>query len=625
MTQRKPIPTAISFALAGMFFSGGALAAGPYCDAPENWADPEVWMETYSVEAGADFKVHVSIPEGVSPHNATTPPDLCNSDDPKKGDGDPGDEFHVEVFRVGPGQEFVSGLAGFADTPDSGEGDLGEKPVFIGVHETMWPWQGTTVTVKDIQGADNQVNLTSGIYQLKVCLGGRINGKRGTEITGGVEDITCDKDPDHKIVFTSFTVRPKGATTNKILLVDNQLTRVAESGFNGGPITGSGAAQDLAHPMDTVGSRGVQAVAAWLSQKGYGYDAMSSLDIEGGIPDQYKVVIFADHNAVWTDGMRTALTNYVAQQGHNVMMLSGQTMYWKGVVADGKLTVGEKGDTSAIALSFDKGGYVNGNNILLAANDNDNGLYKINNPTHWVYHGLTVADGDTFGGDVATPEKRIVGPVVDGADVTLDGNNIPATTFAVGANQYQVIAWSPALNGGVSGFALPGVFRSGSGGWIFNAATARWSEGLTDFDGQTDEATDVYTAFPLTDSITSAITKNVLDVMLDGGPVDTDGDGIIDKFDDKPNDKDNDGVDDSKDNCPADANADQKDSDDDGVGDVCDTPNGDATDDNTDNGGDSTDDTNNNADNQGGGGGSFNPALLLSLGLFLRRRRKTAA
>ncbi len=613
MIKREPLATAVSLALSGLFATSAAQA-GPN--------DLEVWMENYSIEAGADFKVHVSIPDGVSPHNAATPPPLVDPNDPKKGDGDAGDEFHVEVFRIGPGQEFLSGLAGFADTADSGNGDLGEKPIFIGKHETTWPWQGATVTIKDVQGNDNVVNLTSGIYQLKICLGGRINGKRGTDITGGGEDITCDADPDHKIVFTSFTVRPKGATNNKILLVDNQLTRVAESHFNGGPVTTSGAAQDLAHPMDSVGNRGVQAVAAWLSQKGYGYDAMSSLDIENGIPDQYSVVIFADHNSVWTDGMRTALTNYVAQKGHNVMMLSGQTMYWKGVVANGKLTVSGKGDTSAIALNFDQGGYVNGNNTLLASAGNTNGLYKINNPTHWAYHGLTVASGDTFGGNVGALEKRIVGPVVDGAAITVD-NGVPANKFTVGTNQYDVIAWSPALNGGNSGYALPGVFRSGSGGWIFNAATARWSEGLTDFDGKTD-ANGAYTAFPLTDATTSAITKNVLDVMLEGGPVDTDGDGIIDKYDDKPNDKDNDGVDDSKDNCPANPNADQKDSDNDGVGDVCDsTPNGDTTDDNgsgsdTGDGGDSS----SNSGNNGGGGGGLNPAWLLPFGLFLSRRRK---
>ncbi len=60
----------------------------------------------------------------------------------------------------------------------------------------------------------------------------------------------------------------------------------------------------------------------------------------------------------------------------------------------------------------------------------------------------------------------------------------------------------------------------------------------------------------------------------DGDNVDTDGDGICDDEDacpnDAQNDVDSDGVCGDEDNCPADANADQADGDDDGLGDACD-------------------------------------------------------
>ncbi len=329
--------------------------------------------------------------------------------------------------------------------------------------------------------------------------------------------------------FTTFTINPGAASTNDILLLDGLTERVGENNFGGKSLFDFNSTGGQANSVDILRPMGqnleVLGMAKWLKNKGFSYDAMSMLKLPSADLSSYKVIIVVGRSALWTDDMRNKLDTYVANGG-NVMFLGSENMRYKATLTASKLqadTSSAAGERAATAVKASTGlnftGFVNDpTQHFLPAGQGNNGAYLVGDAKHWVYTGSSIAkNGDVFG-----LGNLIVGPSVDGATIAKDANG---KVTLPGDDGFQVIAYSPAKtssNGDT--FGVAGLFHSGSGGWIFNAGTARWEKGLNDLE--TEKAAD---------PVVETITQNVIKAFRNG-MTDADQDGVPKGVDPDDND-----------------------------------------------------------------------------------------
>jgi len=131
------------------------------------------------------------------------------------------------------------------------------------------------------------------------------------------------------------------------------------------------------------------------------------------------------------------------------------------------------------------GGFVNNHGERLR--QDGYGDYAAFNSHHWVYEGTGLGEGDRFGWDAG-----IVGPEVDGADMSWV-NGIPVVTGIGGTpNNYRILALSPAGPASSRGHGTMGIYFTSQHGAVFNAATINWARALA------------------SDSAAGRITSNVL-------------------------------------------------------------------------------------------------------------------
>lgn len=251
----------------------------------------------------------------------------------------------------------------------------------------------------------------------------------------------------------------------------------------------------------------------WLEEQGYDAEYCTSLDLHADplLLRSYDVFVSVGHDEYWSQPMRAALEEQIADGGH-VLFLGGNTSWWQvrfsedlsrmicyksaaldpltGVV-DSLVTVNWfdppvlRPENPVTGLSFRNGGYVNYYGWYPVSEGY--GGYTAHRTDHWAYEGTGLAEGQEFG-----QEAAIVGHEVDGALVTWE-DSLPYVTGEDGTPLgFTILATSPASRG----LATMGLYTAPSGAVVFNAATIRWSAGLA------------------TDTTVSRITFNVLNELL---------------------------------------------------------------------------------------------------------------
>ncbi|WP_208622464.1 N,N-dimethylformamidase beta subunit family domain-containing protein [Mycobacterium gastri] len=160
----------------------------------------------------------------------------------------------------------------------------------------------------------------------------------------------------------------------------------------------------------------------WLEREGVAVDFCTDLDLhrDPDLLSGYRLLLSVGHDEYWSPRMRQAVQQFVAAGG-NVAFFSGNTSWWRIDLAD-------NGDMTCVhpPVSHPKGGqwwrsapenamtgvsYRRGGGWWDGPRDPVG--YTVQHGGHWVYEGLGLRTGDTFGA-----EERLVGYECDGA--TLD-------------------------------------------------------------------------------------------------------------------------------------------------------------------------------------------------------------
>jgi len=317
------------------------------------------------------------------------------------------------------------------------------------------------------------------------------------------------KTADHKSTLSFSVKEDQPGTKSKILLLDNASTRVAYNNWGGKSLYTFNSSDNikantvsLLRPGQNVARRQQREFVAWADNMSIPIEYASMMDLQNNpsLLSNYDTVVLAGHSEYWSKDMRDAYDSFV-QNGGNAMILSGNTMWWQ-IRLEGEQLVSYKNtgavndplygvnndlittnwfrdpvndpENRSIGVSWRNGGYVNAKGYFPASEGY--GGYTVTNADHWIYDGTTLENGDIFG-----QENTIAGFETDGALFTwVDG--APVVTGEDGTPlDFDILGYSPAENALGSGHATMGVFQAPGGGYVFNAATVDWADGLWDF------------------------------------------------------------------------------------------------------------------------------------------------
>lgn len=393
------------------------------------------------------------------------------------------DKFRIEVQRI----------AGEGTTAPTG---LDWKYGYT--NGTTAPAGFSSITTTNDVATLSFENLESGFYQIKICQEGTFTVNAATETVCISEAADSSR--------TYFSVRTAGTTNNKIALIDNTLTRYAEHFATNASPGDSNAFKTLASATGNLesaailgegGSYYAAATAVWLEVNNYNYDLLSYKDLaSANALNGYDAVIIAGRNAVWDQDSLNAIGSYTNTADKGIMYLGADNLSYLATISDNTLNVTARDGSALTGLR----------NSFAGETESTDGSYSaINNTeTSWVFGDSSLANGAAFGLYTSTstsidiPSKHIVGWTTDGYE---SGSTTAAETFTTaGDDTYHVIGQATAFNG----VATPGYFKAGDGAMVFNAATVRWAEGLSDRDE----------GYATVDGAVSTITKTVLDTFL---------------------------------------------------------------------------------------------------------------
>lgn len=254
---------------------------------------------------------------------------------------------------------------------------------------------------------------------------------------------------------------------------------------------------------------------SWLEKENIPYEVVTGLELyrDSTILSHYNVLCVVGHSEYWSKPERVQVDRFLGEGGCTII-LSGNTCWWQvrfeddghtmvcfkdksidplNGYADSLVTVNwyaspvNLPENLLTGVSWRNGGYVN--HGIAMPKDQGYGDYAVCNSRHWIYRGTGLKDGDEFGW-----ASSIVGYEVDGALFSWqEGWPVVNGTDQTPMN-YQILGLSPAAfsNGTLRGHATMGMYQHAGGGWLFNAATTNWVEGL------------------LNDSAVSKITRNLI-------------------------------------------------------------------------------------------------------------------
>lgn len=390
------------------------------------------YLSAFSVRQGESIGLHVSITEA--------------------------DEFDVRIYRISVPTQW---LASYEENTGTGY----PEPNDAWEHGAQWPVALEIPIPED---------WDSGIY--RVVLSSELGAQ-----------------------FLYFVVREdEPGSESPILVLDNSTTSIAYNEWGGRSLYSRprGTSLSLSRPGQNRVFKHERLFARWADHMGISVEHASMLDLHNDpeLLSPYSTVVIVGHNEYWSLEMREHFDAFT-QAGGNAVILGGNTMWWQIRIEGNSLICYKNGkidplfgvddsqvttywhmnpvygsEASSIGVSFANGGFVNHQNYLPATEGY--GGYTVIDWGSDIYAGTGLKVGDQFG-----TSSTIVGYEVDG--VALNASGLPEGDED-DPGYFTVLAASPAETGSWVGQGTMGMFRAGdgTGGYIFNAATVDWADGL---------------------------------------------------------------------------------------------------------------------------------------------------
>ena len=243
-------------------------------------------------------------------------------------------------------------------------------------------------------------------------------------------------------------------------------------------------------------------MAYWLEQQGYDVTYCSNLDLEhdAEVLDRCKVMLSVGHDEYWTRRMFERARE-AKDDGLSIAFFSGNSVYHEIELYES--SDGRPGRSFARKRRFEDEDELMGVKSYAVGY----GDWTVTSPEHWVFEGTGMSEGDAIPG--------LVGWEYHGAPA-----DIP---------RLEVVASGPLLQPPEPYERGPGhsavIYPGPAGGWVFNAGTIWWPEGLAAPPGHMPTR---HTVRPMTldacpgtfgvDPRVQKITRNVLDRMIMESP-----------------------------------------------------------------------------------------------------------
>jgi len=163
-----------------------------------------------------------------------------------------------------------------------------------------------------------------------------------------------------------------------------------------------------ASPRGAVGhlANAERHVLCWLEHNQVAYDLVADADLNQrpGLLDHYGTLLLNTHSEYWSPAMYDALETFM-RRGGNLIYLSGNGLYWKSLMRQGRLEV--RSDHSCHGGTDGAGGRwrdlgrpewrMLGTRFTRAGYRSHFRPYKVIAPGHWIFAGTGVAAGELIG------------------------------------------------------------------------------------------------------------------------------------------------------------------------------------------------------------------------------------
>jgi hypothetical protein len=272
-----------------------------------------------------------------------------------------------------------------------------------------------------------------------------------------------------------------------------------------------------------------QFFTSWLDAEGYQVDycVNSDHDAEPDLLKRYRANLRVGHDEYNSLQECVQLQRFVAQGG-NLLLFAGNAIFTEIELRNNGRQIfcalphyhdyptAEKPETSFLAyidnqrqktigLSYTSFVHTKTatSGVYLAPTTDEFGFYRVVDPTHWIYEGTKLKEGDEFG-----REDSIVGVEADAADLEFISGRPRYTGRDGVSTQYKILAIADAAADGLlakqgvkhrepkgeaHAYATVAINETEFPGTVFNAPTIEWGHGLY-----------------RNDCVVSKITRNVL-------------------------------------------------------------------------------------------------------------------
>lgn len=221
---------------------------------------------------------------------------------------------------------------------------------------------------------------------------------------------------------------------------------------------------DRTSPRQTFAHWDAKAIA-WLERRGFCYDCATDVELDDPSFDlfRYRAIASFGHHEYWTQSMRDRVDQFI-ESGGNVAFFGGNTCWFRAeydrsrarIRRAGRWTGNPEWRTTGVSYACGGGKWI-GERPACG--------YSVRNPSHWVFSGLGVHEGQQFGA-----RERLVGYECDGAPQESDLEVLAEASIA----DWPVADGSGEISADAR--ATLGIRRRR--GMVFTASTVDWARVL---------------------------------------------------------------------------------------------------------------------------------------------------